>query len=72
MNSLYKTLGNQGPAQMLQQIRQNPMAVLSKAGMNIPQGMSDPNTIIQHLLNSGQVSQERYNQVMRMVSQMKR
>lgn len=72
MNSLYKTLGNQGPAQMLQQIRQNPMAVLSKAGMNIPQGMSDPNTIIQHLLNSGQVSQERYNQVMRMVSQMKK
>ena len=57
---------------LIQQLRQNPMAVLSKAGMNIPQGLNDPNAIIQHLLNTGQVSQDRYNRVMQMVSQMKR
>ena len=63
---------NQNPMSMIQQLRQNPMAVLSRAGLNIPQGMNDPNAIIQHLVQSGQVPQERYNQVMRMVSQMKR
>ena len=72
MNSLFDTLGNKGPMQMVQQIKQNPMAFLSKAGLNVPQGMNDPNAIIQHLVQSGQVPQERYNQVMRMVSQMKR
>lgn len=63
---------NQNPMNLVQQLRQNPMAVLSRAGLNIPQGMNDPNAIIQHLVQSGQVPQERYNQVMRMVSQMKR
>ena len=63
---------NQNPMSLIQQLRQNPMAVLSKAGMNIPQGLNDPNAIIQHLLNTGQVSQDRYNRVMQMVSQMKR
>ena len=72
MNSLFDTLGNKGPMQMINQLRQNPMSVLSRAGLNIPQGMNDPNQIIQHLVQSGQVPQERYNQVMRMVSQMKK
>ncbi len=33
---------------------------------NIPQGMNDPNAIIQHLLNTGQVSQAQVNQIMQM------
>lgn len=47
---------------MLQQLQANPMAVLSKR-FNIPQGidMSDPNSIIQHLMSTGQVSQQAYN-----------
>lgn len=46
---------------MLNQLRQNPMSMLGK--YNIPQNinMSDPNSIIQHLLNTGQVSQQAYN-----------
>lgn len=72
MNSLFNTLGNKGPAQMIAQIKQNPAAFFSRAGVNVPQGMTDPNQIIQHLVQSGQVPQERYNQVMQIISQMKR
>ena len=50
---------------MLNQFKQNPMAMLSRR-YNIPQNMNDPNQILQHLLNSGQVSQEQVNRVMQM------
>lgn len=50
---------------MLSQFKQNPMAMLSRR-FNIPQDMNDPNQILQHLLNSGQVSQEQVNRVMQM------
>ena len=50
---------------MLTQFKQNPMGMLSKK-YNIPQNMNDPNEILQHLLNSGQVSQEQVNRVMKM------
>lgn len=50
---------------MLNQFKQNPMAMLSRR-FNIPQNMNDPNQIIQYLLNSGQVSQEQVNRVMQM------
>jgi hypothetical protein len=47
---------------MLQQLRNNPLEMLSKK-YQIPQGMNmnDPNEIIQHLMNTGQVSQQAYN-----------
>ena len=47
---------------MLQQLRSNPLEMLSKK-YQIPQGMNmnDPNEIIQHLMNTGQVSQQAYN-----------
>ena len=43
---------------MLQQIKQNPMSLLSQK-FNIPEdvNLSDPNAIINHLLSSGQVQQ---------------
>lgn len=41
----------------------NPMQMLMQR-MNIPQGMAnDPNAIIQHLMNSGQMNQNQYNQL---------
>lgn len=54
---------------MYQQMRSNPMQVLSQR-FNIPQGVNvkDPNAILQHLLNSGQVSQAQVNNVMNMRS----
>lgn len=50
---------------MLNQFKQNPMAMLSKR-YNIPQDMNDPNQILQHLLNTNQVSQAQVNKVMQM------
>ena len=50
---------------MISQFKQNPMSVLSQR-FNIPQNMSDPNEILQHLLNTRQVSQEQVNKVMQM------
>ena len=50
---------------MVNQIKQNPTAVLSQR-FNIPKDMNDPNQIIQHLLNTGQVNQQQVNQAMQM------
>ena len=47
------------------QMRQNPMQVLSQR-FNLPQNVNDPNQIIQHLLNTGQVSQGQVNRAMQM------
>jgi len=48
--------------QAYQQFRSNPMAMLMQR-YNIPQGVdtSNPNAILQHLLNTGQVSQQQVN-----------
>lgn len=52
---------------MYQRLRQNPMQMLMQK-FNIPSNvnMNDPNSIIQHLLNTGQVSQQQVNQIMNM------
>lgn len=47
------------------QFMQNPIAMLAKK-YNIPQNISDPNQILQHLVNSGQVNQQQINQAMQM------
>lgn len=49
------------------QLRQNPRLVLEQR-FNIPQSVNlqDPNSILQHLMNTGQVSQAQINQVMSM------
>lgn len=52
--------------QMYQRLMQNPAQALMDARFNVPQGMNNPDDIIQHLLNTGQVSQGRINQVMQM------
>lgn len=54
------------PMQMLQQLRQNPAQMLRQAGLNVPDNLNDPNQIIQHLMNSGQISQQRYEQARQM------
>ena len=51
--------------QMYQQLRQNPMQMLSKR-INVPQNMNNPQQIVQHLLNSGQITQQQVNNVMSM------
>jgi len=52
--------------QMYQQLMSNPMGLLSQR-FNIPQDIgNDPNAIIQHLLNTNQVSQAQINNAMQM------
>ena len=52
--------------QMLNQIKQNPMQMLSQR-FNLPANMpSNPQDIVQHLLNTNQVSQEQVNRAMQM------
>lgn len=53
------------PMQLIGQLKSNPAMLLSSK-FNIPQGMNDPNQIIQHLLNTGQVSQDAVNRAMQM------
>ena len=54
--------------QMFNQMKQNPMAILSKR-FNLPQNMNDPKEIVQHLLNSGQINQQQVDQAMAMKKQ---
>jgi len=69
--SLFDALGGgtpkMNPMQMIQQLRQNPAAMLRQAGMTIPDGMSNPQQIVQHLVQSGQVSNTRLQSVMQMM-----
>jgi hypothetical protein len=60
------------PMQMVQQLKANPIQFLQRAGFNVPNNLNDPNAIIQHLMNSGQISQQRYEQARQMVSQFRR
>lgn len=47
--------------QMYAQFKQNPRAVLGRM-YQIPDDMTDPQQITQHLLNTGQISQNAVNQ----------
>lgn len=60
------------PMQMIQQLKANPIQFLQRAGYNVPSNLNSPNDIIQHLMNSGQVSQDAYNRARQMAAQFKR
>ena len=58
--------------QYLQQLKQNPAQFLLARRYNIPQGMAnDPNAILQHLLQTGQVNQQQVNAAYRFAQQFK-
>lgn len=50
---------------MISQFKQNPMQMLMQK-YKIPQNINNPQEIIQHLLNSGQVTQDQVNRAMQM------
>lgn len=71
-NPFFSALGGvngMNPMQMLAQLKSNPLAMLQKAGYNIPQNLNDPQAIIQHLMNSGQISQQQMNNAQRIANQ---
>jgi hypothetical protein len=54
---------------MFQQFMGNPAQMMQRSGLNIPQNIAnDPNAIIQHLLSSGRMSQQQYNQLQEMAN----
>lgn len=56
--------------QMLNQFKANPAQYLMRTRFNIPQNiMNDPQAIVNHLVQSGQVSQEAYNRAYSMAKQ---
>lgn len=66
MNPLYQKLNQNNPINMLNDIKNNPAQFLATRGVNIPNGMNNPNDILTHLMNTGKVSQGRYNQAVNM------
>lgn len=75
--SIFETLGKkQVPQngnsiqQAMQYLRANPVEVLKRSGLNIPQGMNDPQQIVQHLLQSGQITNPRLQMIQRMAGQL--
>lgn len=56
----------QNAMQLMQNLRQDPVGTLAQRKYNIPNGMTDPNEIINHLTVTGQVSQQQVNQAMAM------
>lgn len=60
------------PMMMLQQLKANPMQFLMQRRMNLPQGIptNDPNAILNHLVQTGQVSQQQINGVYQMMRSM--
>ena len=69
-----KLAGNKAPqmsfADNLKALQQDPFQFLMQRKLNIPQGMNDPQQIVQHWLDNGTMSQQQFNQLQSRVSQM--
>lgn len=53
--------------QLVQKCKGNPMQMLMQMKMNVPSNIaSDPNAILNHLMSTGQVSQEQVNRAYQM------
>ena len=63
--------GNNNPMQTLQALRSDPVGLLRGRGLNIPDGMTNPQQIINHLLQTGQVGNAKYQQVLQMMGQVR-
>ena len=59
--------------QMFGQFKQNPAQFLISNRFNIPQNIANnPQAIVQHLLDSGQINQQQVNQAQQMLPQFSR
>ena len=74
MNPIFNALGgmatgNAGIMNIVNQFRANPLGMLRQR-FNIPTNLNDPNSISQHLMNSGQLSQSQFEQARQMAQQL--
>ena len=68
-NSLNKQPQAQNPMQMVQQLKSDPAKFLQSKGLKVPQGvdMRNPQSIINGLIQSGQIGNDRFRAVMQMI-----
>lgn len=63
-----QTANNADINSLFQQFKKNPMEFLIKSKLNIPQNIgNDPQTIVQHLFNSGQIPKQILPRVQQML-----
>lgn len=62
----------QNPMQYMGQFMKNPIGALRQAGYNIPDGMSNPQQIVNHLINNGQLNNSKLAQLQNMARMMGR
>jgi hypothetical protein len=63
-------MGGMNPMQLLAQFKQNPMQFFAQRKLNVPQNlMNDPQAIINHLMQTGQVNQSQVNAAYRALQQ---
>ena len=59
---------NGRPQMDIQQLRQDPIGAAQKAGYNIPQDLAgNPQAMVQHLIQTGQVSSPLLQKIMPMI-----
>jgi len=69
--SLFDQIGQKNMQDQLRQLQQNPAAMLRQAGLNVPEGMgNNPQAMVMHLIQSGQVGGPALQRVMPMIQQM--
>lgn len=75
-NNLFNMLGQKtnpmsNLMSQLNELRTNPVQFLAQRKFNLPQNFQGgPQEIVQHLLNTGQMTQEQFNQLQSKVSSM--
>ena len=72
-NPFFNAMGGNQPnmMQMVNQLKANPMQFLMQRKFNLPQNIdtNNPQEIINHLVSSGQISQNAYNRAYSMARQ---
>jgi RIO-like serine/threonine protein kinase len=70
-SELFQSFRSQQTAPAQQNPRDAAMSLLKQQGIQIPAGMeNNPNAIIQHLMQSGQISQGRLNMAQQIMQRM--
>jgi hypothetical protein len=69
--SLFDRMGQSNQQNQLQQIKNNPIAMGRQAGYQIPDNLAgNPQAIVQHLIQTGQVGGPMMQRIMPMIQRM--
>lgn len=56
--------------QMLPLLQGNPSGIAAQNGMNVPNNITNPKDMVEHLMNSGQIDQNTFNNALATARQM--